>query len=227
MPDQPARPPLEDAPFWAHSGTPGDVGDSQPLVLHLQAVARLAQERAAALGLGRAAFCAGLLHDLGKYHPDVQRRIAGAEIRVDHSTAGAAVLMQAAAAATAGDRIAAEVLAYCILGHHAGLPDRRNGTASSLQARMDGFGDGLDPAWRQQVSVDVSGIAAELLARTGPGNPAFDLSVATRMVFSCLVDADFLDTEAFYAGLEGREVDREWPRLQERLPDRDPPEAPA
>lgn len=219
MPEESSRPLQQARPFWAHSGTPGDAADWQPLADHLQAVGRLAQERAQPLGLGRAASCAGLLHDLGKYHPDVQRRIAGAELRVDHSTAGAVALIQAAAAAAVGDRIAAEVLAYCILGHHAGLPDRRNGTASSMQARVDGFRDGLDPAWRQQVSVDLSGIAAELQARAGPGNLGFDLSVATRMVFSCLVDADFLDTEAFYAGLGACEVDRNWPELQERLPD--------
>jgi CRISPR-associated endonuclease/helicase Cas3 len=33
------------------------------------------------------------------------------------------------------------------------------------------------------------------------------------MLFSCLVDADFRDTEAFYAAAEGRLVDRDWPAL--------------
>ena len=35
---------------------------------------------------------------------------------------------------------------------------------------------------------------------------------------SCLVDADFKDTETFYAGTEGRTIDREWPALQSMLP---------
>lgn len=50
------------------------------------------------------------------------------------------------------------------------------------------------------------------------GAAGFDLSVAGRMVFSCLVDADFRDTEAFYARLEARQVDRNWPALPELLP---------
>src|SRR3546814_15371155 len=42
---------------------------------------------------------------------------------------------------------------------------------------------------------------------------AFQLGVLGRMIFSCLVDADFRDTEAFYAKAEGRKVDRDWPPL--------------
>lgn len=47
---------------------------------------------------------------------------------------------------------------------------------------------------------------------------AFDVSVAARMVFSCLVDADFRDTEAFYARLNGTQPDRDWPALADLLP---------
>lgn len=52
-----------------------------------------------------------------------------------------------------------------------------------------------------------------------PGSAPFDLSVAARMVFSCLVDADFRDTEAFYAGLNGTRPDPDWPALADLLPD--------
>ena len=44
---------------------------------------------------------------------------------------------------------------------------------------------------------------------------AFQLSFLTRMIFSCLVDADFRDTENFYATAEGKTVDRDWPMLPE------------
>ncbi len=37
------------------------------------------------------------------------------------------------------------------------------------------------------------------------------------MIFSCLVDADFRDTEAFYARAQGSEVDRDWPALSASL----------
>jgi CRISPR-associated endonuclease/helicase Cas3 len=202
--------------FWAHSGTSGDTGDWQGLPEHLRAVASLAAEKAGPLGLARSAHLAGLLHDLGKYDPRVQRRIGGADIAAEHSTAGGAILLRETAPR---ERIAAEVLAYCILGHHAGLPDRMNGAESSLDRRVEAYADALDPSWRDEIAIDLAGVETELLARTAPQTRAFDLSVAVRMLFSCLVEADFLDTEAFYARLEARDVDRAWPALQDRLPE--------
>ena len=140
----------------------------------------------------------------------------GADVRIDHSTAGGAVLYREAAAR---DKEAAEILAYCILGHHAGLPDRLNPTELCLDRRIERFVDGLDPAWRDAVSGDLTGIAGELLAHVSRETCGFDLSVAARMVFSCLVEADYRDTGAFYARLENRVVDRSWPALAEHLPD--------
>lgn len=201
--------------LWAHSGTKGDTRDWQGLVNHLFSVARIAEENGKPLGLGKTAFAAGLLHDLGKYHPDFQRRMLGANLRYDHSTAGAAILMRET---PLRDRPMAEVLAYCILGHHAGLPDRTNGTEACLDWRVEWFKDGLDPAWQAEIAVDLAGIEQELMAHVTRDTAGFDLSVAARMVFSCLVEADYLDTEAFYAQLEGRQVDRSWPTLQAELP---------
>lgn len=201
--------------FLAHSGDPSDRTNGQDLPEHLEGVARLAEVKAEPLGISRAAHVAGLLHDLGKFDPRFQRYIAGAGLSVDHSTAGAAILVREA---SPRDRAAAEALAYCILGHHAGLPDRRNGAASSFDARIDGFRDTLDPAWREAVTVDPTGIAAELAAHAAGETAGFDLSVAVRMIFSCLVEADFLDTEAFYAGRGGPGPDRAWPALADLLP---------
>lgn len=58
----------------------------------------------------------------------------------------------------------------------------------------------------------------ELIALTRPSQKGFDLSVATRMVFSCLVDADFRDTETFYDQLNRIQHDRDWPVLADILP---------
>lgn len=198
------------SPFFAHSGDSSDRTNWQDLPEHLEAVARLAEVKAEPLGLTRAAAVAGLLHDLGKFDPRFQRYIVGAGASVDHSTAGAAILLREA---SPRDRAAAEALAYCILGHHAGLPDRRNGAPSSFAARIEGFRDPLDPAWREAVAIDLTGVAAELAAHAAKETAGFDLSVAVRMIFSCLVEADFLDTEAFYAKLERRAPDRVWPAL--------------
>ena len=146
--------------------------------------------------------------------------IRGRGPSVDHSTAGGAILREiAVASGSRNARVAAEVLAYCILGHHAGLPDRSNDSTSCLNHRLDQFDNRLDAAWKDEVALSLDGVAAELAALMGPETPGFDLSVATRMVFSCLVDADFLDTEEYYAAREGWTTDREWPKLQEGLPE--------
>ena len=201
--------------FWAHSGTSADRSDWQDLTAHLRGVERLAEEMGRPLGIGRAAALAGLLHDLGKYDPAFDARLRGEAVRVDHSTAGAAALLTA----EADDRMVAELLAYAILGHHAGLPDRRGSGEGTLDTRVEGFDMArLDGAWRSDVPIGFDGIVQECEARAAGPYPCFDLSVAVRMIFSCLVDADFKDTEAFYASLDGRDVDRAWPNLQDLRP---------
>ncbi|WP_018289539.1 CRISPR-associated helicase/endonuclease Cas3 [Verrucomicrobium sp. 3C] len=205
--------------YYAHSGTPGDTSDWQPLREHLMAVATLAAEMAAPLRLEKAAYLAGLLHDLGKYTADFQSRLAGANVRVDHSTAGAALLLGDLAKGC--DRNIADLIAYCIAGHHAGLPDRLNETAACLNRRVEEWTAELDPVWASELSVDASGLVPNFIEEHKPQDrqdAAFIFSVMTRMIFSCLVDADFKDTGAFYSALENRQVDRSWPSLQELLP---------
>ena len=60
-------------------------------------------------------YAAGLLHDIGKYSPEFQKRLAGANIRVDHSTAGAQE------AGKLYGTFQSRILEYIITGHHGGL----------------------------------------------------------------------------------------------------------
>ena len=205
--------------YFAHSGRPDDRSGWQSLPDHLNATAALAASFAAPFGLDRLAFLTALLHDLGKYDPRFQQRLDGAAIGVDHSTAGAAILCDLARGLDAGSRLMAELGAYAILGHHAGLPDRKSAERSSFDHRIETFVDRLDPDWKAEIVPDLAGLAPDWLPKL-VASPylGFDLSVVARVLFSCLVDADFKDTEAFYARLEQREVDREWPALQEVLP---------
>lgn len=99
-------------PYFAHSGTPGDKSDWQTLSIHLSETAELAAEFAAPFGLERLAFITGLFHDLGKYDPQFQRRLEGANIRVDHSTAGAAILRDLAKGSDSYHRLMTEIAAY-------------------------------------------------------------------------------------------------------------------
>ena len=164
--------------FYAHSGAPNEFHTWQKLAEHLGNVARLASARADKLGLSRAAHVAGLYHDLGKYDLAFQRKLRGEANRVDHSTAGAVVLLEQLRG-QAG--IPAQMLAYAILGHHAGLPDFDTSDLSSLQRRVENHKDTLDPLWRGQVPLPITDLPGELLALIGKaakkGRLGFDVSV--------------------------------------------------
>ncbi len=209
--------------FYAHSGPPNEFQTWQLLAEHLGNVAGLSSARASRLGLCWTARMAGLYHDLGKYDPAFQRKLQGEANRVDHSTAGAVVLLDQL---KGRDGIPAQMIAYAILGHHAGLPDFNTNEQSSLKRRKEAYVNTLDPIWRQQfatvsadLGVELGGELLALIGKTGKqATLGFDVSVATRMLFSCLVDADFRDTEAFYGALEGVQKDRDWPGLLEVLP---------
>lgn len=169
---------------------------------HLHEVARRASEAAELFGSADWASLAGLWHDLGKYSTEFQRyiktvsgydaeaHIEGAPGRVDHSTAGA---IHAVRQLGAHGRI----LAYLIAGHHAGLADWSavETGAKSLVKRLDAEHDYLLDR------IPAQAIPQEILTQPKPTTKlrgsAEGLHLWLRMLFSCLVDADFLDTEKF------------------------------
>ena len=197
------------APYFAHS-------DGHLLQDHLQEVARLASSNAKNFGAESWAHLAGLWHDLGKYRPGFQRYLhlcadtnAHIEGRVHgrektHSAAGALWAMETLAARNgARGALAAKVLAYVIAGHHAGLDDWHQGLSERL-AGNDALSE-LSDVKLENPPLDVleaGNFDPDLRAIPG-GSAGFALWV--RMIFSCLVDADFLDTEAhFDAGKPAR-----------------------
>lgn len=187
-------------------------GSYQLLKEHLEGTATRSAKFAASFGASFHAERTALLHDIGKYSPNGQRRQRDPEhtAKVDHSTAGARE------AADLGDMHAA----FAIAGHHGGLPDL--GTRSSLDdgtlcARLNKkLTGGDDPsAWRSEISLPTG------VQPTPPWLPRNDVRLTAmyiRMLFSCLVDADFLDTER---ALNEKEMPRgigdSMPALLERL----------
>lgn len=191
---------------WAHSG--GHV-----LADHLQAVAQLAAEFSKTFDAVEPAlrwvWRAGLWHDLGKYRPGFQKyvRLAdNADAHIEGKVAGREKTHSAAGALWAVQRLNqpgrpyGHILAYLIAGHHAGLDDWHGGLKERLQS---------EDAQRELQDTLAASPPADLLAHSDPalripgGAPGFALWV--RMLFSCLVDADFLDTEAhFDAGKPAR-----------------------
>lgn len=189
--------------FYAHSLPDKEKEYWQALDEHLRGAAGLARQRGDKLGLGDMAALAGLLHDLGKYTPDFQNRLEGGA-PVDHATAGA---QWAHGAYHKEARLAADMLAYVIAGHHAGLADRHGPDDASLEARLSKSVPTPAAQWQDELGPRPSPTAPAHL-RPHPAWPGFQLSMLTRFLFSCLVDADYLDTEAFYARSRGETVDR-------------------
>jgi CRISPR-associated endonuclease/helicase Cas3 len=186
--------------FYAHSTQSGDKSDWQPLHEHLSAVGSLAAEFALAFGAQALARPAGLLHDLGKFTGEFQLRLEGKSPRVDHATWGARI---------ASERYGpcfGRLLAYGIAGHHAGLANGKDGKSrTSLQDRLNSSLPDLWPSWQQELSLPEP---SDLQLPTGfqprRDRGAFQLTLLARMLFSCLVDADFIDTDEFYRRIEKR-----------------------
>ena len=186
---------------YAHT-LPGRVEEEwQDLREHLEGVSKRAAANGAYFHAGDWARVAGLWHDLGKYSDAFQsylRTVSSPDPhiadtpsmsgRIDHSTAGA----QHAAAHI---DILGHLLAYSIAGHHSGLLDGR-GPDSCLEARLTKAVEPWSHAPKDIVGAPALKPPAFVVAALG-GCDAFSVAFFVRMVFSCLVDADFLDTERF------------------------------
>ena len=155
---------------------------------HLQGTADLAKEFAAKFGKADWGYCCGMLHDIGKYSQEFQRKIhENLNIQVDHSTAGAKVCEKLDGCYL--------LLTYCIAGHHAGLPNLgRKGLPSSLLGRLE---KRLCDYSAFEKEIKIPQITTPPITLNLEKDPHFALSVFIRMLYSCLVDADFLDTERF------------------------------
>lgn len=101
--------------YYAHSTKNPDKSDWQLLRDHLTNVATISGEFAYDFNAGELAYTSGLLHDLGKYSLEFQRRLEDPCIRADHSTAGALE------AGKSYHQSYGRVLSYVIVGHHGGL----------------------------------------------------------------------------------------------------------
>lgn len=175
-----------DTEFYAHSTDSQDKSDWQPLAEHLEGVARLAEEFASIFGAGDWGRFAGLLHDSGKATADFIKRLEGSNAKVDHSTFGARLAQENAGKLGL-------LLAYIVAGHHGGLPDGGE-QEGELHYRLKHNKVPPDVALIPETDTRQELALPFLLDRDFGG---FSLSFFTRMIYSCLVDADFLDTEAF------------------------------
>lgn len=194
--------------YYAHSSDSENRDHWQLLSEHLEQTGVRAAGFLEAVGCSAVARAAGLLHDLGKFHPEFLRRLSGEPVRVDHSTAGAKIAIERYGGGDARRPSLGKMLAFAIAGHHAGLAD---GVGSRDRPRP--LGERLasdvpepDSVWQEEIRLPV--LSPPRWQPHSRERAGFCAAFATRMIFSALVDADYLDTEAFYASAEGRLVER-------------------
>jgi len=180
--------------YFAHSIQGKTPQDWQTLEEHLRKTAQSAARLANKFNCSEWGYLAGLWHDLGKYSREFQEYLhtshQGEPVskgHIDHSTAGAIYAVQ-------NLKDPGIFLSYIIAGHHAGLPDYEGDEIgrSALYFRLKNT--------EELAKLDITKIPSDILnpplpqQRPKPGSdPAFWI----RILYSCLVDADFLDTESF------------------------------
>ena len=148
----------------------------------------------------------GLLHDIGKYQESFQLRISGENIQVEHSTCGAIASEQL----YADQKAVALLMAYCIAGHHAGIPDGGYQTDTADMTTLHGkmkrsFED--FSAYQEELiipEVDTQKVLSFLAMDCGRSIEKLidKFAFFTRYAFSCLTDADSIDTAEFNFGVQ-------------------------
>ena len=160
-----------------------DPAKTQAIYDHLSGTAVLAESFAEAFDAAQQGSLAGWAHDVGKYSKEFQDRIKNDGPRVDHATAGARECWNK------GDCFAS----FCVAGHHSGLPNlgsedsREDGT---LCARLKKILPDYS-AWKTEISLPDASFPDYV------NKDCLTDMFFIRMLYSCLVDADFLDTERF------------------------------
>lgn len=193
--------PSQAKPYLAHKSEDGT--RVQTVKEHLEETARRAAGFAGYFGGKEQARLAGLLHDIGKYSAGFQRRLEGGP-KVDHSTAGA----------KEANRLGQLEVAFAVAGHHGGLLDYGAETTKdtgTLCGRLKKQTEACD-AWKKEITLPKQ-VQCPAWSQAGPLDKAFYI----RMLFSCLVDADYLDTEAFMARDVPRGGYAALPELLEKL----------
>ena len=169
-------------------GKPTGVAQWQLLKDHLRNVASLARRFAEPLGLAKEAELAGLLHDLGKYREEFQEYLRGeraSSVETQHAIYGAAWAL------TPHQQLGS---VFAVAGHHAGLHDMSDAQASATKPAILATLPELVRRFESELG--------KLPVPSGiPPHVTSNLSAEfyTRLLFSCLVDADRLDTACWPA----------------------------
>lgn len=178
--------------YFAHKSKDGR---EHSILEHSIAVGKLAKQFSDSFGFGDYSATIGKYHDTGKYPQAFQRRLDGSTEEYEHSTAGMYLLAERG---LTKKNYADMIAALIISGHHTGLPDY--GTKQDDDSSGTFWGKYNR---RKKLPIDYAAYKTELgepdLLSPLPNNFANNYSIQflARMLFSAVVDADFLDTEWF------------------------------
>ncbi len=191
--------------YYAHSEN--EKGEKQLLDAHLNNTANLAETFLAALGLETIGRTLGLLHDAGKYQAAFQKRLQGSPLPVDHKSYGAQLAVQKYTSV-------GKYLAYALAGHHNGLPNGMDNGDDEKACLEDILRQEQPPleAYFQEIALPEKVMFQRRLTQTKhSGNSA---AMLIRMLFSALVDADYLDTEQHFSAKRSA-LRRQYPTFSE------------
>lgn len=189
--------------FIAHSENDNGAGLVETLKDHLQFVANRAAIYSQEFDADQQAYAAGLLHDLGKYSEQFLRRLKSpaTEHGRDHWSMGALL----AASAYQRKKFGA-AMATAIAGHHVGLTELlieedficTHWKRFNLEASK--FTETNTKLVKERFQAD--GFSLPPVANGFTPSHEFHAAdmLNVRMLFSALVDADFIETEAHFDG---------------------------
>lgn len=170
--------------YYAHKSNAGNL---QPLTEHLAQTEDLAGQFAAAFQSEQHGRIIGKYHDIGKASTGFEKRLLHNGKKVDHSTLGAQILSETGMRA----------LAYPIAGHHAGLADYGSDTSPDESVLARRLLKQVERSSASQAFANSTVLLPDPPLSISHGSITFSLAFWVRMLFSCLTDADWLDTEAF------------------------------
>lgn len=190
-----------------------DDGEMQSIKEHLDETADLAEENAVEM-FKPIARAVGLAHDIGKYADAFQERLNGSSKKFEHSACGAIEYKEIFEKSNdQTDKIFAAMIEFCIACHHTGLQNGGNVSdtpSNTVEATMNSrissehkkaySGDWDYSDYKEEIKLDKPDfrVLCNLLQQEKSAKDRIELyAFFTRYLFSCLVDADFINTEGF------------------------------